>query len=119
MGNGKWKALFRSLLLSYILTGILLLVLAFALYKFRLKEGQVEIAVNAIYIITCIAGGLIAGKAIRQRRFFWGLVLGLCYFTVLFLVSYLMNKGFNGNMTQILTTLGFCAAGGTVGGMIS
>lgn len=119
MGNGKMKALLRSLLLSYILTGILLLALSFALYQFRLKESQVVIAVNVIYIISCLIGGFLAGKGIRQRRFFWGLVLGLVYFALLFIVSYLMNRGLNSNMNQLLIAMAVCAVSGTVGGMMS
>lgn len=119
MGNGKLKIVIRSLLFSYILTGILLLALAFALYKFRLKEGQVAVAVNVIYVITCLLGGFMIGKSIRQRRFFWGLILGLAYFLVLFLVSFLMNRGFSGNMNQVLLAMGMCVASGTLGGMLS
>lgn len=119
MGSGRIKMVIRSLLFSYILTGILLLALAFALYKFRLKEGQVTIAVNAIYIITCLLGGFVIGKSIRQRRFFWGLVLGIAYFLVLFLVSVLMSRGISADMNQILMAMGVCAVSGTVGGMLS
>ena len=110
MEKSKLQATLKTLLISYILTGILLVVLAFALYKFRLKEGQIRIGVNAVYIITCLIGGLIMGKSIRQRRFFWGLLLA---------VSFLLNKGLNGTMNQILTTMAICAASGTIGGMIS
>ena len=119
MENGIVKPMIRSLLISYVLSGILLAALAFALYKFRLKEGQIRIGVNAVYIITCLVGGLIMGKSIRQRRFFWGLTLGLVYFLVLLAVSFLLNKGLNGTMNQILTTMAICAASGTIGGMIS
>ena len=55
MEKSKLQATLKTLLISYILTGILLVVLAFALYKFRLKEGQIRIGVNAVYIITCLA----------------------------------------------------------------
>ncbi|MBT9776391.1 TIGR04086 family membrane protein [Clostridium sp. MCC353] len=119
MANSKMKVVLRSLLFSYLLTGILLVVSAFALYKLRLKESQVVIAVNAIYIITCLFGGFLMGKGIRQRRFFWGFILGALYFLVLFLVSMVMGKGLNGNITQIGTTLAICALSGTVGGMMS
>ena len=112
MEKSKLQATLKTLLISYILTGILLVVLAFALYKFRLKEGQIRIGVNAVYIITCLVGGLIMGKSIRQRRFFWGLTLGLVYFLVLLAVSFLLNKGLNGTMNQILTTMAICAASG-------
>jgi putative membrane protein (TIGR04086 family) len=119
MEKSKLQVTMKNLLISYILTGILLVILAFALYKFRLKEGQIKFCVNAVYIISCFFGGVIMGKNIRQRRFFWGLVLGLVYFLVLLGVSFLMNKGLNGTTNQIFTTMAMCAASGTVGGMIS
>lgn len=119
MEKSKLQVTLRNLLISYILTGILLVVLALALYKFQLKEGQIRLGVNAVYIITCLFGGILMGKSIRQRRFFWGLLLGLLYFMVLLAVSFLMSKGINGSMNQILTTMAICAASGTAGGMLS
>ena len=67
----------RALIVTYILSGILLVTLSFALYKFRLPENQVDLAVYAVYILSCFFGGVIAGKTMRTRRFFWGLVLGV------------------------------------------
>jgi putative membrane protein (TIGR04086 family) len=67
MEKSKLQVTLRNLLITYILTGILLVVLAFALYRFRLKEGQIRLGVNAVYIITCLIGGFLMGKSIRQR----------------------------------------------------
>ena len=39
------------LIVTYILSGILLVVLSFALFKFRLPENQVNVAVCAVYVI--------------------------------------------------------------------
>ena len=119
MENGIAKPMLRSLLVSYILSGILLAVLAFALYQLRLKEGPVNIMVYVIYFIACFLGGRTAGKGIRQRRFFWGLLSGLAYFLVLFVVSWIMNKGGAMDMQRSLTVMGICAVGGTLGGMLS
>ena len=41
----------KSLLVSYILTGVLLLLLAVALYKLELNEKAVSAAIVAIYIV--------------------------------------------------------------------
>ena len=60
MENGIVKPMVRSLLISYVLSGILLAALAFALYKLHLKEGQVNLMVFAVYFVTCLAGGLLA-----------------------------------------------------------
>ena len=119
MENGIVKPMIRSLLISYVLSGILLAALAFALYKLHLKEGQVNLMVFAVYFVTCLAGGLLAGKGIQQRRFFWGLLSGLFYFVVLFAVSWAMNMGSPIDMERSVTVMGVCALGGTIGGMIS
>ena len=59
MENGIVKPMLRSLLISYVLSGILLAALAFALYKLRLKEGQVNLMVYAVYLLTCLCGGFL------------------------------------------------------------
>lgn len=112
------KALLRSLILSYILSGILLLALSFALYKLKIKEAQINMAVYIVYILACMAGGVLAGKAIRQKRFFWGLLSGLMYFVVLLAVSWVLKQD-PLDTSRILTVMACCAAGGTIGGMMS
>ena len=81
--NPVWRMV-RALIVTYILSGILLVVLSFALFKFRLPENQVNVAVCAVYVISCFFGGILAGKTMRTRRFFWGLVLGTLYFLFLY-----------------------------------
>ena len=75
MSRSKIKTAIRSLFASYLLAAVLLIVLAFLLYKFHLKESHVGLAVSAIYVVTCFLGGFLMGKGIRQRRFFWGFLL--------------------------------------------
>ena len=48
-----------------------------------------------------------------------GLLSGLAYFLVLFVVSWVMNKGGAMDMQRSLTVMGICAVGGTLGGMLS
>lgn len=119
MENGVVKPMVRSLLVSYILSGLLLAGLALALYKLRLKEGTVNLMVYGIYLLTCLTGGFLAGRRIGQRRFFWGLLSGLLYFIVLFAVSWAMNMGSSVDMERSVTVMGICAMGGMLGGMIS
>lgn len=119
MNPSKPKALLRSLIFSYLLSGILLLIMSFALYELKLKEAQINLAVYAIYVISCLTGGILTGKALQNRRFFWGLLTGLLYFLILFAVSWIMKQGTSADSSRILTVLACCAAGGTVGGMLS
>ena len=60
MENGIVKPMLRSLLISYVLSGLLLGALAFALYKLRLKEGQVNLMVYLVYLAACLALALLS-----------------------------------------------------------
>lgn len=113
------KILLRSLLFSYLLSGILLIVASFALYKFRLKESQIRIAVNAVYLISCALAGFLMGKGMGKRRFFCGFLAGLSYFLILTAVSFVMNKGIPSDTPQLIATLAFCAGSGIIGGVSS
>lgn len=119
MENGIVKPMLRSLLISYVLSGLLLGALAFALYKLRLKEGQVNLMVYLVYLAACLAGGAAAGKRLRQRRFFWGLLSGLFYFLILFAVSWVMNPWSALDTERSVTVMAVCALGGMLGGMFS
>ena len=109
----------KALLAAYVVTGILLIILALALYKFELNEGAVTAGVTAVYLISTITGGLVVGKLAKVRRFLWGIVLGILYFALLLLVTVGIYRTFHGSSTEILVTFALCAGGGMAGGMIS
>ncbi len=117
----KSKALLRSLLLSYLLSGLLLLILSFALYRMKLSESQINSAIYVIYVAACLFGGFLAGKAIRSQRFFWGLLTGLAYFAILFAVSWLIGQKNNTipDISHAMTVMGCCVSGGIAGGIFS
>ena len=100
----------RALIVTYILSGILLVVLSFALFKFRLPENQVNVAVCAVYVISCFFGGILAGKTMRTRRFFWGLVLGTLYFLFLYLMSLAQKDGVTEDTKRLLSVLAMCTS---------
>ena len=107
----------KALLAAYLLTGALLLLLAGLLYRFRLDEGKVQIGIILIYIASCFAGGFLAGKMMKTRKFLWGVLLGLLYFLIMTLVSLAVNRTLQDGMTGCLTTLLLCLGGGMLGGM--
>ena len=46
----------KSLLAAYVVTGILLMILAMALYKFELTEEAVTAGITAVYLLSTFAG---------------------------------------------------------------
>lgn len=109
----------KALLVSYVVTGILLLVLSLLLYKFGLTESVVATGIVVIYVVSTFVGGLIIGKMMKVRKFAWGLTLGALYFALLLLISLGINRGLDGSGANVFTSFLLCVGGGMFGGMIS
>ena len=107
----------KALLACYLVTGILLLLLAFLLYRFDLSEQVVTVTIVAVYAISTFVGGIIAGKIRQEKKFFWGLLIGSMYFLLLIMISFgVYRQVEHGNL---LTTALLCVGGGMLGGMLS
>lgn len=109
----------KALLASYLVTGILLFVLTLFLYKFEWDEQMVTAGIIVIYVLSTFVGGFILGKLKRVRKFLWGLIIGVLYFVLLFLISFGVYRSFDGNGTNMITALLLCAGGGMLGGMLA
>ena len=109
--------------IMYAISGVMLLLLAFLLYNFELSEATVKIGVVAIYILSGFVGGFLMGRQMQDKKYLWGIVVGVIYFALLFVLSLLMKVGAGEELTmefvRILTTLLLCAVSGMAGGMIS
>lgn len=109
----------KCLIAAYLLTGILLLALAFLLYKISLSEKIVTIAIIVIYAAVTFVTGMLVGKLLSTRKFLWGLVTGAAYFVILLVLSLVMSKTPGQLPENVLTTFLLCAGGGMLGGMVS
>ncbi len=111
--------LVKALLASYIVSALLLLVLALVLYKVDPPSGVISIGIVLTYIVSAFIAGLIIGKRAKQRRFFWGILMGLAYFLIIFVVAIVMGKDVFGDFAGTLTVMLMCGLGGMLGGMVS
>lgn len=109
----------KALLVSYLLTGLLLLLLAGLLYRFQWDQGKIQIGIIAIYILSCFGGGFLGGKMVASRKFLWGILVGLLYFLILTVVSVAVNRELQTTTSGFITTLILCMGGGMLGGMLS
>lgn len=109
----------KTLLFQYILTGVLLLVLAFMLYKLELGERIVSFVIIAIYVVATFFGGVLAGKRMENRKFLWGLLVGGAYFLLLTVASAVLGEEGIRLGNSFWTTLVLCVGGGMLGGMVS
>lgn len=108
----------QSLIISYIVTGIILCILAFLMYQLEAGVTIANIGVTMTYIISSVLAGIIIGKKMGKRKFLWGFLMGILYFGILMGVSMAIHENTVIISGDRITTLLLCAAGGTLGGMI-
>ena len=115
----KIRSLLEALLGAWLVTGVLLLILAVLLWKLNLKESQVSVGITVTYLLSCFTGGWILGRKTGKRKFLCGRLLGFCYFLLILAIAMIAHPGGLPQVRGILTSLALCAAGGMAGGMLS
>ena len=109
----------KALLISYLVTGVILAILSYFVFQYEIKEGIVNIMIVATYVIANFMGGFISGKRMKERKFLWGLGLGVMYAAILLVVSYALGNGGALMDKSNLTMLMLCTGGGMLGGMLA
>ena len=107
----------KSLLCAYVVTGIFLAALALLLYKAGLGEEMVNGGILLIYVISSFSGGFVMGKLTGNRKFLWGMLTGILYFVLLFVITLGMYRFAETDIVNLFTTFLLCAGGGMLGGM--
>lgn len=109
----------KSLLISYLFTGIVLAILSYFVFQYEIKESMVNICIVATYVLANFVGGFICGKKMKEKKFLWGLALGAIYAGALLLVSVLLGTdgtvAYKSNVTLVM----LCTGGGMLGGMMA
>jgi putative membrane protein (TIGR04086 family) len=117
--NTRILAVLKGLLLSYIVTAFILLILAFFMLNLDLSSIVISGGINFVYIISAFIGGFFVGKKVEQRKFLWGLVMGVFYFIVVMLISLFLNRVTPLSMGSLFTVFIISSLSGMLGGMIS
>lgn len=107
------------LLCAYLVSAAILLVLALLLYKLNLSKEIISAGVTFTYVAAGFLAGFLAGKKMKQKKYIWGLFMGIAYYVILLLISLAVNHSVTGGAQEIFSTLVLCAGGGMLGGMLS
>ena len=115
----KFAVVVKGLIYSYPITGVLLLLLAFLVFRFQLGESITDMAIVSIYVLVTFLGAFITGKRVKEQKFLWGFLLGLLYILIISLVAIVIGHTFHVASTANITTAALCIGGGMLGGMLS
>lgn len=117
--NAKVLALLRGVLFSYIVTAFILMLLSFLMLKMDLSGAIIGGGVTFAYILSTFVGGFFVGKKLEQKKFLWGLLMGLVYFIIVLVVCVAMHRVSPLPVGNLFTTFIICSLGGMLGGMVS
>lgn len=109
----------RALLSSYILTIVILLLLSLLIYKADISSGVIRIGIILSYIFSTFVGGIVIGKSVGEKKYLWGMGVGILYFLLILIVSIVLNKSNFSGSASIISVFAMCTLGGTLGGMLS
>lgn len=109
----------KSLLAAYIVTGILLFLLAMFLFHFYPNDFVCEIGILIIYSFACLLGGFLAGKQFRKKKWCYGLLVGFLYFLCVMVIGLFVDNGGAHLNVSAFRTLFMCLFAATIGGMLS
>ena len=117
--NTRVIYILEALVFSYIITGLLLLLISFLMLKLELASIVISSTINFAYIVSAFTGGFFIGKKTEQKKFIWGLIIGILYYVILMLVSLMMNRVGALPLGSLFTVFIITGLSGMLGGMIS
>lgn len=112
------KLFLITTLAAVLITAVLLVLSAVLLEKLGLSEKQAQYLVYAIYIISALAAGMIAGKLQREKKFMWGALAGVVWLMVVLVISLCMN-GAAIDAGELFPAVVCMVGGGMLGGMLA
>ena len=102
----KSSRVIKGLIVSYLVSGAGLLLLALLLLKYQLDERKVS-------------AGIYMGKTAERKRYLWGMILGSIYWGILMLLTIFSGAGTGSGVKGAFLTLLICAGSSTLGAMVT
>lgn len=116
--KGKALAMLKSVMVAYVLTAIVLLVLSFIMYRFKMSVTGANGGILVTYVIACLTGGFLFSGSLEEKRYLGGGLMGVVYFLIVYCVSAIWNQSVAVQMPGMLTAFLICVFSGMLGGMI-
>lgn len=108
----------KGVLAAFLLSAVILIVLAFLMYRFDVAESIVRGGIIAAYVFSCFIGGMTVSKGQKGRKYLWGILAGALYYAIILAVSAIVNKRVFADVSGTVSTGVLCLLGGMLGGML-
>ena len=102
-----------------VVSALVLAVVTAIMLKGHMTAGFIGGGVIAAYVVSALLGGFCIGQVKGRQKFLWGLLIGLCYFLVLFLTGKMIYHSGAAFDFQTISSGMICAVAGMIGGMLA
>lgn len=103
----------------FLVSALFLAILSAIMLKNNMGAGFVSGGVIAAYVISCLIGGFCMGQYTGKHKFVWGILIGICYFGILFLAGRAIYHTAIKADIQFISSFLICMVAGMLGGMLA
>ena len=111
--------LLKGLLFSTILMALMVVLLAFVMFKAQLGDSTMSTLLVIAFCLSTFTGAWYFAKHAKAKRFLWGLGFALAFFCLYLLLTVSLSPDFHVQIERMITMLAFSLISGCVGGMLS
>ena len=110
-------ALFKGILISYIITMLVFFIFALLITYTDLSETYISTVIKVTTALVCIISGFITAASAEKSGLIWGMVSGVLYAVIMCIVGFILIPDYNLS-PKLLITLAIALGGGGLGGII-
>lgn len=118
MNRSRILQVAKGVVAAFFVSAVILVVLAFLMYRFKLAENVVRGGIIAAYVFSCFMGGTLVSRHQDGKKYLWGILAGALYFVILISISMIINKRMFVNIPGVVSSGVLCILGGMLGGML-
>ena len=110
-------ALFKGILISYIITMVIFIVFALLITYTDISEKHIGTVIKVTTAIVCILSGLITAGSANRGGLVWGIISGISYVAIMCIIGFALIPDYS-LTSKLIVSLMLAVAGGGVGGVI-
>jgi putative membrane protein (TIGR04086 family) len=110
-------SLVSGVLLGYAITCVIFLAYSMLITYTSLSEDNMSLVVAGVTLVSVIVAGFDAARGADNKGWLWGILAGLAYAIILFIIMAVVLRGLTLD-SRIITILVLSVAGGGLGGVV-
>lgn len=110
-------ALFKGILISYIITMAVFIVFALLITYTDISEKHIGTVIKVTTALVCILSGLITAGSANKGGLLWGIISGISYVAIMCILGFALIPDYSVT-SKLVVSLMLAVAGGGLGGVI-